>query len=199
MVNKNEKSPGKPPAFVHNPQKRRSKDSKRGYADRDGKQFVLLPYIVLDSFAYRSLSYSARCLLVDICRQFSGSNNGKLVLCEKALKPRGWSSSATVHKGKLELIESNLICQTRQGYKPNKASWFAVTWLPLDWSPQMDITRDGFPRGAYLDVNDRPPKSRASASPIGAKNEQSNASLTPEIDAISGPSLVLLPQNLKSI
>ncbi len=131
---------------------------KRKNANRDGTQFVALPHIVLDSASYQSLSYSARSLLVDLARQISGSNNGRLVLCDKALKPRGWNSSATIHKAKRELLESCLICQTRQGHKPNRASWFAVTWMSLDWVPEMDIGRNAFPRGAYVNGKFRPPK-----------------------------------------
>lgn len=118
--------------------------------DRDGILFVALPYTVLDSPAFLGLSYSARSLLLDLARQFTGNNNGKLVLCDKALEPRGWTSSATVHKAKKELLEAGLICETRKGHKPNKASWFALTWRSLDWVPEMDIARTGFTRGAYL-------------------------------------------------
>lgn len=118
--------------------------------NRDGSRFVALPHTVLDSPAYQSLSFSAKAMLIDIARQFNGDNNGKLVLCEKALKPRGWTSSATIHKAKKELLAYGLLCETRKGMKPNKASWFAVTWQTLDWIPEMDISRAGFCRGAYL-------------------------------------------------
>lgn len=137
---------------------------------RDGSRFVALPHTVLDSSAYQSLSFSARALLIDISRQFSGSNNGKLVLCEKALRPRGWSSSATIHKAKKELLSFGLLIETRKGAKPNKASWFALTWQSLDWSPDMDISRSGFRRGAYLQDSFRPPKSGVESPVIASEN-----------------------------
>lgn len=126
------------------------RDPKRKGKGRDGGAFLATPHVLLDSPAYLGLSFSARALLTDIARQYSGSNNGKLVLCEKALRPRGWTSSATVHKCKRELLDAGFLCETRKGQKPNKASWFALTWQTLDWTPDMDIRREGFVRGAYL-------------------------------------------------
>ncbi|WP_374515581.1 hypothetical protein [Niveibacterium sp.] len=117
---------------------------------RDGTRFVALPHQLLDSPAWLALSFSARALLIDVARQFSGSNNGRLTLCDKALRPRGWTSSATIHKAKRELLAAGFLCETRKGHKPNKASWFALTWQTLDWSPDMDIQRAGFTRSAYL-------------------------------------------------
>lgn len=116
---------------------------------RDGARFVALPFVLLDSPAYLALSFSARALLIDIARQYSGSNNGKLVICDKALRPRGWSSKATIHKAKDELLAAGFICLTRQGQKPNRSSWFAISWQTLDWSAEMDIQRSGFIRSAY--------------------------------------------------
>lgn len=125
---------------------------------RDGQRFVALPNVLLASPAYLSLSFSARALLVDMAFQYSGSNNGKLVVCDKAMKPRGWSSGTTIHKAKRELLEAGFLCETRKGHKPNKASWFALTWQTLDWLPEMDIQRAGFTRSAYLKTNSDPQK-----------------------------------------
>ena len=97
-------------------------------------------------------------MLVDMAFQYSGSNNGKLVVCDKAMKPRGWSSGTTIHKAKRELLEAGFLCETRKGHKPNKASWFALTWQTLDWLPEMDIQRAGFTRSAYLKTNSDPQK-----------------------------------------
>ena len=135
-----------------------SRDPKRKSKSRDGTGFSALPWTVLDSPAYMSLAYSSRALLIELARQYTGSNNGKLVVCEKALRPRGWSSSATIHKAKAELLSVRLISETRKGHKPNKASWFALTWLSLDWLPEMDIKREGFVRSAYLKTDLDPQK-----------------------------------------
>lgn len=133
------------------------RDSRKG-SSRDGSRFIALPYLLLDCPAYLALSFSARALLVDMARQYSGSNNGRLVICDKAMKPRGWTSSATIHKAKRELLDAGFISETRKGQKPNKASWFALTWQTLDWSPEMDIQRSGFVRSAYLKTELDPQK-----------------------------------------
>lgn len=51
--------------------------------NRDGSRFMALPHVVLDSPAYLALSFSARALLVDIGRQYSGGNNGRLLICDR--------------------------------------------------------------------------------------------------------------------
>lgn len=132
--------------------------AKSRKTSRDGTRFLLLPHVVIDSPAYLALSFSARALLVDVGRQFSGENNGQLLICDKVLKPRGWKSSATIHKAKQELLDAGFMQETRKGQKPNKASWFAVTWQALDWLPEMDIGRAGFIRGAYLKTDSDPQK-----------------------------------------
>lgn len=132
-----------------------SKSRKTG---RDGSRFVALPHVVLDCPAYLILSFSARSLLVDVGRQYSGENNGRLLICDKVLKPRGWNSPATIHKAKQELLDAGFLVETRKGHRPNKASWFAVTWQTLDWIQDMDISRAGFVRGAYLKTISDPQK-----------------------------------------
>lgn len=133
-------------------------EPKRKTRGRDGTRFLLLPHVVLDSPAYLALSFSARALLTDISRQYAGDNNGRLLICDKVLMPRGWKSSTTIHKAKQELLDAGLLQETRKGQKPNKASWFAVTWQTLDWVPEMDLTRAGFNRGAYLKTISDPQK-----------------------------------------
>ena len=131
---------------------------KRKGSSRDGSRFVALPCLLLESPAYIGLSFSARALLVDMAYQYSGSNNGRLVICDKATRPRGWVSNATVYKAKQELLDAGFLCETRKGQKPNKASWFALTWHTLDWLPEMDIQRAGFTRSAYLKTESDPQK-----------------------------------------
>lgn len=158
--------------------------AKHKYKNHDGSRFVLLPHVVMDSPAYLNLSFSATTMLVDVARQYSGSNNGKLVLCDKALKRRGWNSHATITKAKRELIEAGLLFLTRQGYRPNKASWYALTWLSLDWTPEMEISLAAFPRGAYLENKSRPSENGARGKTIAPNSGVSPHPATPETGAI---------------
>lgn len=123
---------------------------KRRKVDRDGGQYIALPWVVMDSPAYLGLSHPARALLLELARQYKGNNNGRLVLCEKYLVPRGWKSADVINRAKRLLLNSGLIQETRKGQRPNKAAWFALTWQGMDWTPEMDIPRNGFERRAYL-------------------------------------------------
>jgi hypothetical protein len=63
---------------------------------------------------------------------------------------RGWKSADMLDKAKRELLEGGFIFQTVQGHRPNKASWYALTWQTLDRLPGYDPGAvETFERGAY--------------------------------------------------
>ena len=128
----------------------RDKTTKRTRAARDGSRFLALPHVVMDSEAFRNLSGPALRLLLDIARQYDGDNNGRLVACSKYLRTRGWSSEGTASRARKELEASRLIVETRKGMRPNRATWYALSWLVFDWSPDMDLPRNQFQRGVYV-------------------------------------------------
>ena len=124
---------------------------------RDGGRFCAIPLSVLDGAAFISLSAHARMLLLDLCRQYNGNNNGDFCAAYSMMKLRGWKSQHTLQKAKKELLDAELICETRKGARPNKASLYAVTWLDLDdCGGKLDISPRGFNRGAYR-LKDHPP------------------------------------------
>lgn len=134
-------------------------------ARRDGTSFVLLPRIVLESLAFRSLSHPARALLVDIAMQFSGRNNGQLVCCAKFYRPLGWRSADTVTRALRQLLEAGLLIETRKGRRPNVASWFALSWRELDVTEGLDIDSRQYRRGEYLRA--KPAEKNARLAPSG--------------------------------
>lgn len=105
---------------------------------RDAGGFVAMPWSVLDSDAYRSLSHPAKSLLIEFARQFVRDNNGRLLASTKYLKNRGWNSADVIHRAKRELLEAGLIYETVKGHRPNKASWYAITWQNLDKDSRYD-------------------------------------------------------------
>ena len=117
---------------------------------RDGTQFVLLPRVVLESPGYRQAGHAARSMLIDIAMQYSGHNNGKLVACAKYVEPIGWNSNATVLRAVRELLACGLLIETRKGARPNKAAWFALSWLDLDQGQGLDIDPKLYRRGDYM-------------------------------------------------
>ena len=55
-----------------------------------------------------------------------------------------------IRRAKYELIESGFICEMVKGHRPNKASWYAITWQALDRLQGFDPgAAAAFERGAY--------------------------------------------------
>lgn len=120
--------------------------------DGGGGAVLIVPHCVLNSKAYTSLSSPAIKLLYDVAMQYNTFNNGALLSSWRHMsEKRGWSSADQLTKAKAELIDKSLIVQTVQGQRPNKASWYGLTWLALDNIKGLDdgITASSWPRGSY--------------------------------------------------
>ena len=123
---------------------------QKGGSGRDAGGFVAMPWAVLDCSAYARLSHPARSLLFELARQFVRDNNGRLLASRAYLAKRGWKSADVIQRAKTELLEAGFIFETVKGQRPNKASWYAVTWQTLDRLPGYDAGAAGlFERGAY--------------------------------------------------
>jgi hypothetical protein len=117
---------------------------------REPGGFIALPWSVLDSVAYQRLSHPAKALLLEVARQFHSDDNGRMLLSSRYLAPRGWRSPEVITRAKRELLDAGLIFETVRGARPNKASWYAVTWQSLDPQPGYDAgSQRAFVRGAY--------------------------------------------------
>jgi hypothetical protein len=158
----------------------RNKASK-GDSGRDAGGFVALPWAVLDCPAYARLSLAARSLLLEIARQFVKDNNGRLLASGAYLLKRGWKSADVITRAKRELLAAGFIFETVMGHRPNKASWYAVTWQRLDKLKGYDpgatelFTRGAYAAGAPL----QPQRTREELYEKWRKPAKKNASLTP--------------------
>lgn len=124
--------------------------ARKGDSGRDGGGFAAIPWSVLDCPAYARLSHPARSLLMEIARQFVRDNNGRLLASAAYLSKRGWKSADVITRAKRELIEAGFIHETVKGHRPNKASWYAITWQTLDRLQGYDHgSAESFERGAY--------------------------------------------------
>lgn len=123
---------------------------KRAKDKRDGRQFVAMPMVVLESPGYRAASHTARSLLLDIAMQYTGSNNGRLTASAKYLQGKGWTSNDTIVRARRELLECGLLIETRKGARPNKAAWYALTWHDLDQTSGLDLDPKQYRRGDYM-------------------------------------------------
>lgn len=175
--------------------------SRRKFKDNrdkcDGATFLKLPMVVLESPGYRQAGHVARALLIDIALQYKGLNNGKLVACEKYLGPIGWKSNATVLRAVRELLSCGLLIETRKGGRPNKAAWFALSWLSLDQGQGLDIDPKLYPRGEYMRPEAKataPDNARTAmataarkAAALKKRAEKQNALLTPCSGVVQPP------------
>jgi hypothetical protein len=169
-------------------------NGRRGRKDtdrRDAGRFFSIPVPVVESHAYRALGSSARALMLDIASQYVGENNGRLLAGWKFMsEERGWRGKHTLIEAKRELLESGaLVVETRIGKFPKTSAWFACTWWPLDWDPEMEMSRTAFPRAAYRKTD--PLKKNA---PLGAKTAQEGPAIgansaqgSPAVGANSAP------------
>lgn len=117
---------------------------------REPGGYCALPWSVIDSKAYQSLSYPATALLIELARQYVRDNNGRLLLSLRHMSTRGWRSKDVIDRARRELLDAKLIYQTVQGHRPNRASWYALAWYALDRIPGYDAGAvEGFRRGMY--------------------------------------------------
>lgn len=145
---------------------------KRAKNKRDGRQFVAVPMVVLESPGYRAASHTARSLLLDIAMQYTGSNNGRLTASAKYLQVKGWTSNDTIVRARRELLECGLLIETRKGARPNKAAWYALTWHDLDQTSGLDLDPKLYRRGEYMrpETSGRDTKIAALAPSDGAES-----------------------------
>ncbi len=128
------------------------RNAGRGKRDsgRDAGPFLVLPHSVMDCPGFRKLSASAVALLLEVARQFHGDDNGRMLLSRAYLATRGWNSADVIQRAKKELLDGGFIFETVKGHRPNRASWYAMTWRRLDNIPGFDSgVTAAFEQGMY--------------------------------------------------
>lgn len=167
--------------------------TSKGDTGRDGGGFVALPWSVLDCLAYAGLSHIAKALLFEVARQFVRDNNGRLLLSNAHMKKRGWFSASVIQKAKLELIEAGFIFETVKGHRPNKASWYAVTWRNLDKLKGYDEGAEKlFQRGAYRFAPGKPKR-----PPLNCKKPKKIKELNPPHGIVNA--LIVPPHGIETV
>jgi len=116
--------------------------------------YVAMPWVVLDSAAYRGCSLAAKCLLFEIARQHNGANNGHLQASQRWLKGRGWKSTSTIHRARKQLESRGLIVCTRQGGFGIGPSRYALTWLNIHNFVGLEVKVDRYHQGAWAQFSE---------------------------------------------
>lgn len=142
--------------------------------------YSLIPRDVLDSPAYIGATPAARALLIELSRQHTGYNNGRLHLTHVWLSNRGWKSKSLVEKARDELLSRQLIRQTKQGGLNFGPTWFALTWLTISNFQGLDIGPSQYHPGAWMFCQTppterrRPPAKAKTARPDHRGSDQAN-------------------------
>lgn len=108
----------------------RSRKDKAKQVDGD---FVRFPKLLYQSDAYLNLSTVSQQVLMFVCTQYNGRNNGDLTCTPKAMreKYRMKIADKTVYRCIGELLDSGVMLRTVQGGK-HKASRFAISIFSID-------------------------------------------------------------------
>jgi hypothetical protein len=131
-------------------------------------RFTAVPHLVLDSVAFRGASHPAKALLYEVMRQHTGSNNGHFQLANSWLRTRGWTSAGVIQRAKRELVERQLIVNTKMGGLNAGPDLWALTWFSVsDWRG-LDLRHGQFLPGAWNQFVATPKQKRRSVGRNGA-------------------------------
>ncbi len=122
------------------------KTRERFKGRKESGTFAKIPTNVLQSDQYAQLQPRAAKLLLDLCGQYNGINNGKFCCTWSVMSKRGWNSSATLNQARRDLLLHQFIVTTRYGHR-HLASLYAVTFLAIDW-----VSDDGYSDAAVSNI-----------------------------------------------
>jgi hypothetical protein len=118
-------------------------------------RFTRLDHKQQNSLAYRSLTPTAKALLIELISLDNGDNNGALFLSEEDAAARiGVVSTKTVREAFTDLVDAGLIAMTKGAHfnvktGDGRARTWALTWLFDNQSrrPPSNAWRDYVPTG----------------------------------------------------
>lgn len=94
--------------------------------------FLHLHKPLLETEDFIALKGNSIKLLIDVAQQYNGYNNGDLCAALSVMRKRGWNSNQQLQKSLKELLDKNLLIQTRQGGLNIGPNLYAITWQPID-------------------------------------------------------------------
>ena len=128
-------------------------------ARRESGRFAGIPIACMDHEKFISLSMPARALLLELCRQYNGFNNGDLCASFSIMKNRGFRSKGTLNRALKELRQKDWILLSRMGWR-NKCALYALTFHAIDdCKGKLDIKPTTTAPGTWKKLNPLPPMS----------------------------------------
>ena len=143
-------------------------------AAKKRERHAQLPLRVLFSEAYRTLGYFERAVLVALCAEYTGHNNGSLALTNvQADEKYGIKGKARFYNaiGELEhraLIRCTYRGKLRQFDKKHSPSRYALTFRPQDENAVYKVKAETQPRNSYENWrgNRKPGPARGYGKPL---------------------------------
>ncbi|EOV2223330.1 TPA: helix-turn-helix domain-containing protein [Pseudomonas aeruginosa] len=114
----------------------------KGKSKAKAPPFAMMPKAMIQSRGYRSLSFVARGVLVELLAQYNGDNNGDLSATRTMAEEWGIGAPVTLQKALKELERRGWIIQTRTSIFSRhgaKCALYALSWLPIDECPGKDL------------------------------------------------------------
>ena len=102
------------------------------------KPFAMMLWTMGQSAPYRSLSFTARGVLMELHMQYNGSNNGDLSATRTMAKEWGVSSPNILQKALCALLDGGWIIQSRSGMfsrHGSRCALYALSWYAIDECP----------------------------------------------------------------
>jgi len=119
------------------------------------KPFAMMLWTMGQSVPYRSLSFTARGVLMELHMQYNGSNNGNLSATRTMAKEWGVSSPNILQKALSDLLKGGWIIQTRSSLfskHGSRCALYALSWYAIDECPG---------KGLEIEPTRAPPKTIA--------------------------------------
>jgi hypothetical protein len=109
------------------------KTSQTGRSNKKPR-YVALPHYVMDTFAWRRLSVTARAAWLEFVRVHNGCNNGKIAMSERVLGERLRVSHDTARRAINELLTFGFIVMTKAStfVSKRRAAEYLLTHVPDD-------------------------------------------------------------------
>ena len=106
------------------------------------KPFAMMLWAMGQSAPYRSLSFTARGVLMELHMQYNGSNNGNLAATRTMAKEWGVSSPNILQRALSDLLNGGWIIQTRTSLfsrHGSRCALYALSWYAIDECPGKDL------------------------------------------------------------
>jgi hypothetical protein len=129
----------------------------------NARSFAGIPRIVMDSEDFKGLSGNAVKLLLALANQYRGKNNGDLTTAWSIMHAKfGFKSPGVVTRAKKQLLDANMIVETRTPRWLNpggKCGLYALVWQAIDDCPGKQLERNATitpPRRFSMEKNKTP-------------------------------------------